>query len=128
MSGANGKGEASGPPARVEGNAEGEQLTQKQLIEAIDEDIADLQRQRETAREELQRYRSPEQVEARRATRVRYLGEAVLESPLAAALVERARDLAGKKHWVFAPAELAEDGVECEPVEEGGADGVGRRG
>ena len=128
MSGANGQGEASGPPARVEGNGEGEQLTPEQLIEAIDEDIADLQRQREAALEKLQHYRSPEQVEARRATRVRYLGEALLASPLAAALVERARDLAGEKHWLFGPAELAEDAVECEPVEEGGADGVGRRG
>ena len=117
MSGANGKGEASGPPARVEGNGEGEQLTPEQQIEAIDEDIADLQRQREAALEELKHYRSPEQVEARRAARVRYLGEALLASPLDAALVERARELAGEKRWLFWPKELAADGVECEPVE-----------
>ena len=118
--GGNGAVPASSLSAEQEPEPEDGHVTLAEQIEAIDEDIADLQRQREAALEDLQHYRSPEQVEARRATRVRYLGEALLASPLAAALVERARDLAGEKHWLFEPAELAADGVKCEPVEEGG--------
>ena len=125
VSGANGNGtvapsSASGPPARVEGNGEVELLTPKQQIQAIDDEIAELQRERDKAVEQAKHYSSPEQVEARRARRVRYLGEAALASPLDAALVERAREVAGKERWLFEPAKLAEDGVECEPVEEGG--------
>ena len=93
--------------------------TRKQQIEAIDEDIADLQRQREAALEELQRYRSPKQLAARRSARARYLGEAVLASPLDPALVERAGDLAGEEHWLFEPSVLADDGLEFELVDKG---------
>ena len=89
-------------------------------LQSIDEDIAELTRQRELAYSELRRYRSDPQVEARRAARARYLGEAVLAVPLDAAVVRRARELAGDDAWLFEPNILAEDGVECAPEEKGG--------
>ena len=81
-------------------------------LAALDDELAELKRERDKYQAEIEYYRSPEQVEARRAARVRIAGE-VLMQPLPASWLAPVRAHAARtdEGYLFDDDALRDDGV-----------------